>query len=59
VSRDLSQDNVIDQMHKEVSTRKSINLLCEHMAFVSQIEPKFVQNALCDHNWICVMQDEL
>ena len=59
VSRNLSLDNVIGQIHKGVSTRNSLNLLCEHMAFVSQIEPKTVQEALNDRNWISAMQEEL
>ena len=59
VPRNLSLDNVIGQFHKGVLTRNSLNLLCEHMAFVSQIEPKTVQEALNDSNWISVMQEEL
>jgi len=59
VPRNLSLDNVIGQINKGVSTRNSLNLLCEHMAFVSQIEPKTVQEALNDSNWISVMQEEL
>jgi len=35
VPRNLSLDNVIGQIHMGVSTRNSINLLCEHMTFVS------------------------
>ena len=52
VPRNLSLDNVIGQIHKGDSTRNSLNLLCEHMAFVSQIEPKSIQKALSDSNWI-------
>ena len=59
VRRNLSLDNVIGQIHKDVSTKNSLNLLCEHMAFVSQIEPKTVQEALNDSNWISAMQEEL
>ena len=59
VPRDSILDNVIDQIHKGVSTRNYINLMCEHMTIVSQIEPKTVQDALCDDNWIYAMQDEL
>jgi len=44
---------------QNVSTRNSLNLLCEHMAFVSLIEPKTVQEALSHSNWISVMQEEL
>jgi len=51
--------NVISQIHKGVSTRKSLNLLCEHMAFISKTEPKIIQKALSDNHWISVMQEEL
>ena len=35
VLRDLFLDTMIGQIHKGVSTRNSLNLLCEHMTFVS------------------------
>jgi len=31
----------------------------QHVTFVSQIEPKNVNDALCDSNWVVAMQDEL
>jgi len=34
-------------------------VFCEHVAFVSQIEPKNVNDVLNDSNWIVAMQDEL
>jgi len=54
----LSNDNIIRDIKQGVSTRRRI-VFCEHVAFVSQIEPKNVNDALNDSNWIVVMQDEL
>ena len=59
VPRDLSLDNVIGQIQRGVSTINSLNLLCEHMAFVSHIEPKSIHEALEDNDWINAMQEEL
>jgi len=36
-----------------------LNHYCEHMAFVSQVEPKSVTEALEDNNWINAMHEEL
>jgi len=59
VPRNLSLDNVIGQVQKGVSTRSALNQFCEHMAFVSQTEPKTVADALEDSSWITVMHEEL
>jgi len=59
VPRNLSLDNVIGQVHKGVSTRRSLNRFCEHMDFVSPVEPKIVAEALEDNNWINAMHEEL
>ena len=56
-SRGLSKDNIICDIKQGVSTRCSI-VFYEHVAFVSQIEPKNVNDALNDSNWIVAMQDE-
>jgi len=40
VPKNLSLDNVIGQVQKGVSTRRSLNQFFEHMAFLSQVEPK-------------------
>jgi len=59
VPRNLSLDNIIGQVHKGVSTRSTLNQFCEHMAFVSQTEPKTVADALKGSNWITAMHEEL
>jgi len=52
-------DNIIGQIDKGVSTRNSISNYCKHLAFVSQIEPKSIVDALKDENWVAAMHDEL
>jgi len=59
VPKNLSLDNVIGQIHKGVTTRRSMNHFCEHMAFVSQVEPKSVTETLEDSSWINAMHEEL
>jgi len=54
----LSKDNIICDIKQGVSTRCRI-VFCEHVAFVSQMEPKNVNDALNDSNWIVAMQVEL
>jgi len=55
----LSQDNFIGQVQKGVSTRRSLNNFCEHMAFVSQVKPKTIADAIEDNNWINAIHEEL
>jgi len=45
-------------VHKGGSTRSTLNKFCEHMAFISQTEPKTVADALEDSNWITVMHEK-
>jgi len=56
--KELSKDNIIGDIEQGVSTRRKLAFI-QHVAFVSQIEPKNVNDALCDSNWVVVMQDEL
>ena len=53
------QTKKISQIDKGISTHHSLNHLCEHMAFVSQIESKSINEALNYENWVTVMHDEL
>jgi len=46
IPRDLSVENIIGQIKEGVSTRSSISNLCRHTNFVSQIEPKSIDEAL-------------
>jgi len=56
--RGLSKGNIICDIEQGVSTRRKLAFF-QHGAFVSQIEPKNVNYALCDSNWVVAMQDEL
>jgi len=57
--KDMSLDNMIGDMSKGISTRKQLSQLCLNVAFVSQIEPKTVDDALKDENWYFAKQEEL
>ena len=54
----LSLENVIGDISKGVITRNMSNF-CMTVAFVSQIEPKSVEEALQDDQWCIAMQEEL
>jgi len=41
-------ENIIGQIKESVSTRSCISNFCKHTAFVSQIEPKSIDEALKD-----------
>ena len=56
--RGLSKDNIIGDIKQGVSTRRKL-VFFDIVAFVSQVEPKNVNDALCDSNWVVAMQDEL
>jgi len=59
ILRDLSVDNIIGQIKEGVSTRSSISNYCRHTAFVSEIEPKSIEEALKDEKWVEAMHEEL
>jgi len=45
----LSKDNIIGDINQGVSTRHKLSY-CDHVAFVSQIEPMVVNDAFNDSN---------
>jgi len=48
IPRDLSMENIIGQIQKGVSTRNVVSNYCKHLAFVSQVEHKSIEEALKD-----------
>jgi len=59
IPRDLSVENIIGQIKEGVSTCSSISNFCRHTTFVSQIEPKSIDEALKDEKWVEAMHEEL
>lgn len=57
--RDHPIDSIIGDINKGVTTRLNLKDACLNMAFVSQIEPCKVDDALEDDQWIDAMQEEL
>ena len=52
-------DNIIGQIKEGVSTRSSISNFCRHTAFVSQVEPKSIEEALKEEKSVDAMHEEL
>ena len=52
------QDLIIGDTTKGVTTRSKLKFII-NLAFISQIEPKNVDDALCDEFWVLTMQEEL
>nr|CAN62159.1 hypothetical protein VITISV_041771 [Vitis vinifera] len=53
------QDQIIGNPSSGVRTRSSLRNICNNLAFISQIEPKNIKDALVDENWMISMQEEL
>ena len=53
------QDQIIGNPSSEVRTRSSLKNICNNFAFISQIEPKNINDVLVDENWMIAMQEEL
>ncbi|WMV09939.1 hypothetical protein MTR67_003324 [Solanum verrucosum] len=52
-------DNVLTDLTSGITTRSGLKNLCAFQAFVSMVEPKKVNEALLDEDWIQAMQEEL
>ena len=53
------QYQIIGNPSSRVRTRSSLRNSCNNLAFISQIEPRNINDALVDENWMIAMQEEL
>ena len=59
VARDHPSDSIIGDISRGVQTRSKLASFCEHFSFVSSIEPKKLNEALKDVDWVNAMHEEL
>jgi hypothetical protein len=59
VARYHPLDSIIGDISKGVQTRSRLASFCEHFSFVSSIEPKKIDEALKDVDWVNAMHEEL
>ena len=59
IARDHPLDTIIGDISRGVQTRSRLALFCEHFSFVSFIEPKKIEEALKDVDWVNAMHEEL
>jgi hypothetical protein len=52
-------DQIIGGIQSGVQTRSRLASFCEHYSFVSLEEPKKLEDALKDSDWVNVMHEEL
>jgi hypothetical protein len=52
-------DTIIRDISSGVQTRSRLASFCEHFSFVSFIEPKNIEEALRDVDWVNAMHEEL
>ena len=59
IARDHPLDTIIGDISRGVQIRSRLTLFCEHFSFVSSIEPKKIDEALKDVDWVNAMHEEL
>ena len=52
-------DQILGDSSQGVATRSSLKNICKYLPFLSQIEPKNIEEAEKDEHWILAMQEEL
>ena len=60
-ARGHPNEQILGDPSKGVTTRSRVNAisLCDSFAFLSQIEPKSIQEALIDEHWMNAMHEGL
>jgi hypothetical protein len=59
VARDYPLDSIIGDISRSMQTRSRLASFCEHLSFVSSVEPKKIDEALLDADWVNDMHEEL
>jgi hypothetical protein len=59
IARDHPLESIIGDISRGVQTRSRLTSFCEYFSFVSSIEPKKVDEALKDVDWVNAMHEEL
>ena len=59
IARDHLLDIIIGDIFRGVQTKSRLALFCEYFSFVSSIEPKKIDEALKDIDWVNAMHEEL
>jgi hypothetical protein len=59
VARDHALDSIIGDISRGAQTRSRLASFCEHLSFVSSIEPKKIDEALKDVDWVNAMYKEI
>ena len=59
IARDHPLDTIIGDISRGVQTRLRLASFCENFSFVSSIEPKKIEEALKDIDWMNAMHEEL
>ena len=58
VARDHPLDTIIGDISRGAQTRSRLVSFCEHFSFVSSIEPKKIDEAMKDVDWVNAMHEE-
>jgi hypothetical protein len=59
IARDHPLDTIIGDISRGVQTRSRLASFCEHFSFMLSIEPKKIDEALKDVDWVNAMHEEL